>query len=349
VPTDRAALGRRGVVLGGLAAAAAAGLVPGRAARAQGAAGGLRFLRIGTGNVNGTYYRVGGLIADLVSSPPGGRPCDRGGSCGVPGLVAIAQSSTGSVANVAAIQAGEVETGFVQSDVAHWARAGAGPFAGKPPADRLRALANLYPESVHLVVRAGARVAGVRDLRGMRVSLDAEGSGTIVDARLVLAAFGLSEADVAPSYTPLGPSLDAVKAGRLDAFFLVAGWPAPAVSELARDAGVGLAAIAGPEVDRLLASHRFFTRDTIPAEAYPGVGATPTIAVGAQWIVDRELAPDLVHGLASALWHPSARARLDAGHPRGSGIRLETALAGIAVPLHPGAERYYREHGPAPP
>lgn len=339
MPTDLRR--RRGVLLSGLAAAAA--LAGRRAAGAEG--GGPSFIRIGTGNGNGTYYQVGGLIADLVSSPPGSRPCDRGGSCGVPGLVAIAQSSTGSVANVAAIQAGEVESGFAQSDVAHQAFTGSGAFAGRPPADRLRALANLYPESVHLVVRSGARIGGVRDLRGMRVSLDAEGSGTIVDARLVLAAFGLSEADVAPSYTPLGPSIDLMKAGRLDAFFLVAGWPVPAVSELARDAGAGLAPIEGSEVDLLLATHRFFTRDRIPAATYPSVGPAPTIAVGAQWLVARDLADDLVHGLAGALWHPSARERLDAGHPRGKDIRLETALAGVAIPLHPGAERYYRERG----
>ncbi len=304
-----------------------------------------RFLRIGTGNVNGTYYQIGGLLADIVSNPPGTRPCDRGGSCGVPGLIAIAQSSTGSVANVEAIERGEVETGLAQSDVASFAATATGPFAGRPPASRLRVLANLYFEHVHLVVRAEAGIADVRGLRGKRVSLDAEGSGTLVDARLVLAAFGLAESEIVASYTPLGSSIDRMKAGELDAFFLVAGWPAPAVSELAHDLGIRLVPIMGPEIEALAARHRFFSRDVIPADAYAGTAATPTIAVGAQWYVSSELSDDLVHALATALWHPRARERLDQGHPRGASIRQESALAGIALPLHPGAERYYREHG----
>jgi TRAP transporter TAXI family solute receptor len=266
----------------------------------------------------------------------------------VPGLIAVAQSSTGSVANVEAIQAGEIESGFAQSDVAYAAFTATGPFAGKAPADRLRALANLYHESVHLVVRADSDLHAVTDLKGRRVSLDAEGSGSIVDARLVLAAFGLSEADLEASYTPLAASIDRMRDGELDAFFLTAGWPVPAVLELAGSTGIRLLPIAGPEVDRLLAGHPFLMPRTIPADAYPGVTATPTVAVGAEWLVGRDLADALVYGLCAALWSPSARTKLDAGHPRGSSIRLATALAGIAIPLHPGAARYYREHGLLP-
>ena len=92
----------------------------------------MTFFRIGTGGVSGTYYPIGGLIADIISSPPGARPCDRGGSCGVPGLVGIAQSSNGAVANVDAISSGALESGFVQSDVAHWAYTGTGIYEGKP-------------------------------------------------------------------------------------------------------------------------------------------------------------------------------------------------------------------------
>src|SRR5919199_4293960 len=166
VRTERGApIGRRAAL--GTVAASCAVLLP-RRLRAQEAAA--QFLRIGTANVAGTYYAIGGLIADIVSRPPGAPPCEGGGSCGVPGLIAVAQTSTGSVANLEAIQAGEIESGFAQSDVAYAAFTATGPFAGRPPFDRLRALANLYTEAVHLVVRADSDLHTVLDLKGRRVS-----------------------------------------------------------------------------------------------------------------------------------------------------------------------------------
>ena len=151
-----------------------------------------QFFRIGTGSVSGTYYPIGGLIADIISSPPGSRPCDRGGNCGVPGLVAIAQTSDGSRANIEAMLRGDHESGFAQSDIAYRAFVGEGPFTGRPVSN-LRALANLYQESLHLVTHPAAGIAGVRDLVGKRVSLDRPLSGTRTDAGLVLRAFGVSE------------------------------------------------------------------------------------------------------------------------------------------------------------
>ena len=103
----------------------------GGAATRLGQAQDMQFFRIGTGGVTGTYYPIGGLIADIISNPPGARPCDKGGSCGVPGLVAIAQSSNGSVANVDAIRSGALESGFAQSDVAHWAYTGTGIYKAR--------------------------------------------------------------------------------------------------------------------------------------------------------------------------------------------------------------------------
>ena len=305
----------------------------------------MRFFRIGTGGVAGTYYPIGGLIADIISNPPGARPCNRGGSCGVPGLVAIAQSSNGSVANVNAIDAGELESGFVQSDVAYWAYAGTGIFEDQGKVENLRAIANLYPESIHIVARRDAGIATVRDLAGKRVSLDEPGSGTLVDARIILEAFGLSEEDLEASYIKSSPAVSMIGDNQLDAFFIVAGYPTASVVELASGAGADLVPIDGPEVEALLASHQFFAKDLIPAGTYEGIGATPTISVGAQWVVGAEVDEELVYGITKALWHENARMLLDDGHAKGHTITLETALDGIAIPLHPGAERYYREVG----
>jgi uncharacterized protein len=305
----------------------------------------MRFFRIGTGGVAGTYYPIGGLIADIISSPPGARPCDKGGSCGVPGLVAIAQSSNGSVANVNGIKAGELESGFVQSDVAYWAYTGTGIFEGKGKVDNLRAIASLYPETIHIVTRKDAGISSVRDLKGKRVSLDEPGSGTLVDARIILQAFGLSEADIQPEYIKSGPAVGKIRDNQLDAFVIVAGYPTGSVVELASSVGCGLVPVDGPEIDALLQQYQFFAKDVIPAGVYEGVGETPTISVGAQWVVGAEVDEELVYGITKALWTPTARQLLDHGHAKGQSITLETALDGIGIPLHPGAERYYREVG----
>jgi uncharacterized protein len=305
----------------------------------------MRFFRIGTGGVAGTYYPIAGLIADIISNPPGARPCEKGGSCGVPGLVAIAQSSNGAVANVDAIASGALESGFAQSDVAYWAYTGTGIYEGHGKVENLRAIANLYPESVHLVARVGSSIRSVRDLKGKRVSLDEPGSGTLVDARIILNAFGLSENDLTPTYVKPNEASAMMDEGQLDAFVIVAGYPTGSVTELCASAGCELVPIQGPEVDALVERYPFFSRDTIPAYTYPGVGPRQTISVGAQWLVGAEVDEDLVYGITKALWHENARKLLDDGHIKGRAITLETALDGIAIPLHPGAERYYREVG----
>lgn len=305
----------------------------------------MKFFRIGTGGVAGTYYPIGGLIADIISNPPGARPCEKGGSCGVPGLVAIAQSANGSVANIDAVGSGALESGFVQSDIAHWGYTGTGIFEGKGELENLRAIASLYPESIHLVARKGAGIASIRDLKGKRISLDEPGSGSLVDALIILEAFGLSQEDVEAHHLKPSPAIAKIRNDELDAFIIVAGYPTGSVEELASSSGAELIPIEGPEVDKLLETYEFFTRDEIPAGTYPGIGATPTISVGAQWVVGAETDEDLIYGITSALWHDNARQLLDGGHAKGKAITLQTALDGIGIPLHPGAERFYREAG----
>jgi TRAP transporter TAXI family solute receptor len=306
----------------------------------------IRFFRIGTGGTAGTYYPIGGVIANAISNPPGSRACDAGGSCGVPGLVATSVASNGSVANVNAIEAGSLESGFAQADVAFWAHSGTGVYEGKAKIDSLRAIANLYPESVHLVARKGSGIRTPTDLKGKRVSLDEPGSGTLVDARLILAAYGLSEKDIRPEYLKPNQAGDKVKDGALDAFFFVGGYPAGAISELAASgAGIDIISLAGPEIDKLRAQHKFFAADLIPEGTYKGAGAVRTISVGAQWVTSTRQPDDLIYAITKALWNANTRKLLDSGHAKGRQIQERNALEGIAIPLHPGAMRFYRETG----
>lgn len=313
------------------------------AAGSPAAAQELALFRIGTGGIGGTYYPVAGLVAQVISNPTG--ICGGGAPCGVPGLVAVAQSSSGSVANVDDIVAGRIESGFVQSDVAFWAYSGAATFAGRGRQPSLRAIANLYPESIHVVVRRDSGIATIADLAGRRVALDQAGSGTLVGARLVLEAFGLEETTLEVAYLKSDDAMDRLVKGELDAFFLIAGYPAKVVEWASEQTDIALLPIAGAAADALIKLNPFLRSDQIPADVYSGVGEVPTLAVAAQWITRDDVSAVTVYGILSALWRSDARSLLDRGHPKGRSIRLETALDGISIPLHDGALRFYREVG----
>ncbi|MFO0989053.1 MAG: TAXI family TRAP transporter solute-binding subunit [Alphaproteobacteria bacterium] len=310
----------------GVAALVAGTALGGTAAAQQ------QFFRIGTGGTAGTYYPVGGILANAISQPPK--------------LVLTAVASNGSVANVNSIMGGSLESGFSQADVAYWAFTGTGIWEGKPKAGDLRAIANLYPESIHLVARKGAGIKTVADLKGKRVSLDEPGSGTLVDARIILGAWGLKDSDVKAEYLKPNQAGDKMKDGAMDAFFFVGGFPAGAISELASTgAGIELVPIDGPNAAKILAQYKFFAADAIPANTYKGVDAVKTISVGAQWVTSAKVPAEIVYEVVKGMWGDKARGALDAGHAKGKMIRKETALSGIGIPLHPGAEKFYKEAG----
>ena len=328
-------------LLAGAAGAALLGLLP-RGAWAQE----IRYFRIGTGTTSGTYFPIGGLIANAISNPPGSRPCDRGGSCGVPGLIAVAQATLGSVENIELLRSGAVEAGLSQADIAYWAYTGSGIFQGKAPFEGLRSIGMLYAEAVQLVVRADSDLHGVADLKGKAVSLGEEGSGVLVEARAILDAFGVKEAELRPpAYLKPGTAADRLAKGELDAFFMVGGFPVSAVTDVANREPIRLIPLDGETADRLRASQRFYLTLTIPAETYPGVPDTRTLGVGAELLVRADRDPGLFYGVTKALWHENTRRLLIEGHPKGRSFDATRAVANVSVPLHPGAERYYREVG----
>ena len=311
----------------------------------RGSAQDVKFFRIGTGGTSGTYYPIGSIIANAISNPPGSLACDKGGSCGVPGLIAQVQSSSGSIVNVKDIASGAVQLALSQADIAYWAYNGSGLFHHDEPNDALRAIANLYPESLHVVVRRDAGIKKITDLVGKRVSLGEQGSGTLVEAEAILEAYGLSKNDVTAEYLRPGAASLAMSEGTLDAFFFVAGYPVTANTDLPRNLEIDILPISGKAANNVLTFYPFFTKSVIPDGTYAGVGEVDTISIGAQLLVAADIEDDIVYQMTAALWHDNARRLLDNGHAKGREILLETALDGLAVPLHPGAERYYREIG----
>ncbi|MDA9063003.1 TAXI family TRAP transporter solute-binding subunit [Candidatus Pelagibacter sp.] len=305
----------------------------------------LSFFTIGTGGTAYTYYPVGGMIANAISKPPGSRECGKGGSCGVDGLIASAVSSRGSVDNVNAIISGLRNSGFAQSDVAYWAYTGTGTMEGKEPAKDLRTIAALFQEHIHLVTLKKSKIKSVKDLKGKKVSLDEPGSGTYVDALLILEANGLSEKDVQAEALKGNAATDALRNGKVDAIFVVAGYPTGALVELASSVSIKLIPIDGAGAKKLTDKHGFFSQSSIPEGTYEGVKSTSTVAVGAQWFTSAKEDDDLIYNITKALWNAESRKLMDVGHSKGKTITPDTALAGVGVPLHPGAERFYKEAG----
>jgi TRAP transporter TAXI family solute receptor len=289
-----------------------------------------KFFRIGTGGTGGTYYPIGGLIGNAISSDK---------------INVSAVATNGSVANVNGIVGGSMESGFSQADVNFWAFSATGIYEGKPKVEELRAIANLYPESVHIVTKKGLGAKSVADLKGKRVSLDEPGSGTLVNAKAILAAYGLSEKDIRPEYLKQQQCAEKLKDGSLDAYFQTTGYPQGTLTELAATNGFELIALAGPEADKLQSQFKFFANDEIPAGVYKDVAGVKTLSVGAQWVTSAKIDAAVVYEVTKALWSDKTRTALDLGHAKGKVIRKETALAGLAIPLHPGAEKFYKEAG----
>jgi TRAP transporter TAXI family solute receptor len=243
------------------------------------------------------------------------------------------------------VASGGLESGLTQSDVVHWAYYGKAMFKGKRRLSNLRLIANLYPESIHLVARKGAKITSVKSLRGKRVSLDAVGSGTRADALLILRAYGLSEKDMDAEAVRSDQAASLIIKGDLDAYFFIGGYPALGIADLAERGLIDLVPRVGPEAAAIRKRDSFFTTDTIPDGTYEGIGDVKTLSVNAQWVVSAAADTDLIYQITKSLWDPHSRKLLDTGHEKTKLIRLETALKGVSIPLHPGAARYYREIG----
>ncbi len=307
----------------------------------------MKFFRIASGAAGGTYFPMAGMIANAISNPPGSRPCDKGGSCGVPGLIAVAQSANGSVANVNGIQSGAIESGFSQSDVAYWAYTGTGTFAGQPPLKKLRIIANLFPEHIHVVARKDAPYNAVTDLKGKRISIGLQASGAKVGATLVLDAFGMKEnVDYKAEYLNTQQSMDRLRDNQLDGMITVTGYPSSGVAELFSTAGGKLLSIAKAQRDAVIKVAPFYSDGVIPANTYKDFDKdVETLTVGAQWLVSADTDENLVYEITKALWNDNSRALLDSGHAKGKVVQLKTALDAVGIPVHPGAAKFYSERG----
>ena len=293
------------------------------------ACGGSTKMTMGTGGTTGTYYAYGGVLSQFMSSDAG--------------VTVNVVSTDGSKANIQGIDAGDYQLATVQSDVMAYAWEGSRSFEADGKVDSFRVIAGLYAEAVQLITM-DPEIKSVADLAGRAVSIGAPGAGVYFNAIDVLAAAGLTEEDIKPQYLSFGDSTDALKDGKIDAAFIVAGAPTTAVTELCTTNSAYLVPIDGAVADAIMASSPFYTVYTIPAGTYPGQEAdVQTVTVKATLIVSANASEDVVYNLTKAIF--SNIEAITAANGKGAELSLENATSGMTAPFHPGAAKYYAEQG----
>jgi TRAP transporter TAXI family solute receptor len=308
-----------------------------------------KFFAIATGGTGGTYYPLGGVLAQALSTK-------------LPDIIVTAQSGNASVANCNLIGEHQIESAFVQNNVAFAAYNGVAQFEGKP-IKNLRAIASLYPETIQIVARADSGIKTAKDLKGKRLVPGDRGSGTEVDCLNVLEGLGLTYDDFSNvDWLSFAGASQRLKDKQGDVAFITAGWPTAAITELATTTDIVVVPLDEATIAKIIKAHPFYAKVIIPPKTYKGVdGYVPTITTMAQWVVDAQVPTDVVYLLTKALWEEgthvlrkkdgkpaaaeSGAAIMAQAHAKGKDVTIETALDGVAIPLHPGAAKYYKEKG----
>ena len=286
-------------------------------------------MTMGTGGTTGTYYGYGGVLGQYIKNNAG--------------IDVNVVSTDGSKANIQGIDAGDYQLGTVQSDVMAYAWMGTNSFAADGKVDSFRVVAGLYAEAVQLITM-DPEIKSVSDLAGKSVSIGAPGSGVYFNAIAVLAAAGLTATDIKAQYQSFGDSTEALKDGKIDAAFIVAGAPTPAITELCTTASAYLVPIDGEIADTIMANCPYYTTYAIPAGTYPGQDTDiTTVTVKATLIVSADASEDDVYNLTKAIFDNIDA--IAAENAKGAELSIENATSGMTAPFHKGAAKYFAEKG----
>ncbi|MFQ2170920.1 TAXI family TRAP transporter solute-binding subunit [Aeromonas veronii] len=286
---------------------------------------GSQALTIGTGPLNGVYYPTGGAICRVLNA---GHAL-HGDSCTV-------QSTRGSMANLKALDKGDVQLALVQSDVLHHALHGTGPFSGQGANNELRSLFRLYQESLTLLAAPNSGITTLADIEGKRVYPGNNGAGEQITSQALMAAMGWQPGQFA-AYQLKSDSepLEGLCDGSLDAAFVVAGHPSLAVGDLISRCKVRLIPIEGEQIDTLLKQHPYYQRSRIAANLYPGqTTAINNIGMSAELVALASLPDPIVRTVRDTLL---ARVKqFSRLHPALSKVTPEQLQAQTELPLHAG-------------
>ncbi len=291
-------------------------------------AGEKKFLNIATGGTAGTYYPIGGAMAEILNN-------------NIQGMNASAQSTGATVANINMLKEGSVDLAIVQNDITYYAANGIEMFKDKK-VDNLRGIATLYPETCQIVTLDASGIKSIADLKGKRVAVGAMGSGAEANARQILEAYGITYDDIDEQFLSFSEAASALKDGNVDAAFVTAGYPTAAVQDIASQNKVRLLPVDADKADALIAKYPFYTKVVIPAGTYAGFDEEVAgISVMAMLVctdkVDEQLGYDITKALFTNL------DRIKAAHSVGKLITKEGAMEGMPIQMNTGAEKFFKE------
>jgi uncharacterized protein len=285
-----------------------------------------KFISILTGGTGGTYYPLGGSFAKIIKDETG--------------IEANAETSGASAENMTTLKNGDAEIAFSQTDIASYAKEGQLMFKDNK-VDNVMAIGTLYPETIQIVTTKKSGITSVEDLKGKKVSVGAPGSGTNPNAEQILEMYGMTFDDINKQDLSFDESTQGIQDGTIDAAFVTAGTPTGAVESLSATEEVVIVPIAEDKINALIEKYPYYVKDEVPAGTYGLTNAVTTVAVQAMLVSRTDLSEEVVYDITKAIFE-----NLDqVTHAKGKLIKVENALNGVGIEVHPGAQKYFDEKG----
>jgi uncharacterized protein len=285
-----------------------------------------KFISILTGGTGGTYYPLGGSFAKIIGDATG--------------IETNAETSGASAENMTTLKNGDAEVAFSQTDIASYAIEGKLMFEGKA-VDNVKAIGTLYPETIQIVTTKKSGITSVEDLKGKKVSVGAPGSGTAPNAEQILEVHGMTFDDIEKQDLSFDESTQGIQDGTIDAAFVTAGTPTGAVEGLSATEDVVIIPIEQDKIDALIKKYPYYVKDEIPNGTYGLESAVTTVAVQAMLVVSSDLSEAVVYDITKSIFENLDKVT----HAKGKLIKLENALNGVGIDVHPGAQKYFDEKG----
>lgn len=295
------------------------------------------FVTIGTGGITGVYYPTGGAIARIVN-----KKRDKYG------IRATVESTGGSVFNVNAVMAGDLEFGIVQSDRQYQAINGLAEWKNQGKQEDLRAIFSVHPESITLVAAVDAGIQKIEDLKDKRVNIGNPGSGQRQNSIDALNASGIDyKTDLTAESVKAAEAPGLLQDGRIDAFFYTVGHPSGAIKEATAGARkVRIVPVTGSGIEKLIADNPYYIKAKIPVSLYPGAqndADVETFGVKATFVTSAKVPENIVYAITKEVFDNFDEFKKL--HPAYAVLTKENMMDGLSAPLHPGAEKYYKEAG----